>query len=622
MCLVASSLFICGTDIRITRNCHNDLFDSVFVEYIDEKWSGDGSSILPSDPYDRAVARFWAAYFDDKVVPVIFKLSFGPESERVALIEQTAEGLVPLEEAFKTCSKGKSYFGGDNIGYTDIALGSFIGWIKAIEKMSGIKVLAEAKTPGLVGWVTKFLSTDAAKKFVPEPEVPNTLYPHPQILTPLSHFHHKTIKTNSNGRWAQNIPRWGQWQWKRMQAKKAKQLHKARLARERQIYELRKRAELKAAVSELERPWEVVEKAPKLFSASADEQVQVLADRFQKPGGFDLWSEKDGPELFKTVDGFLSARFFLKGVVHSIRPYERVNEEIDEFRGLGNEKRVNIGSLDRVSDGIDEFGGLGGVKGVKTGSFDEYVKKRNLLNEGSKGKVRKKRNGRSTADATSVSQGRNVEKQCITNFSKDIVVLPSQCDDQNWPFAKTNYSLWNSLESEEAFRLVPQTPHFQSLFSQRESSREGAAIASMVNFSNVFKMASNLQPDCPRNTIEDALETLLDLENDGFMVNVVRDRFLQLLSAKDKVEGFVAKAKETTDQIEEIDHDQSMIDLNIKDIQNRIRLLQEECALALSKKAEQYSTIAHLKSKVSGLNDSIRNAELEFTALVATPWQV
>ena len=130
-------------------------------------------------------------------------------------------------------------------------------------------------------------------------------------------------------------------------------------------------------------------------SASADEQVQVLADRFQKPGGLDLWSEKDGPELFKTVDRFPSPRFFLKGVVHSIRPYERVNEEIDEFRGLGNEKRVNIGSLDRVSDGIDEFGGLGGVKGVKTGSFDEYVKKRNLLNEGSKGKVRKKRNGRS-----------------------------------------------------------------------------------------------------------------------------------------------------------------------------------------------------------------------------------
>ncbi|XP_010262663.1 PREDICTED: uncharacterized protein LOC104601139 [Nelumbo nucifera] len=111
------------------------------------------------------------------------------------------------------------------------------------------------------------------------------------------------------------------WQWKRMQAKKAKQLLKARLCRERQIYEMRKRAELRAAVSELERPWEVVERAPTLFSVSADEQLKVLADRFQKPGGFDLWTEKDGPQLFQTPDGLPSARFFPKGVVHSIKPY-------------------------------------------------------------------------------------------------------------------------------------------------------------------------------------------------------------------------------------------------------------------------------------------------------------
>ncbi|XP_038883722.1 uncharacterized protein LOC120074621 [Benincasa hispida] len=114
------------------------------------------------------------------------------------------------------------------------------------------------------------------------------------------------------------------WQWKRMQAKKAKQLLKARLCRERQIYEMRKRAELKAAVAELERPWEVVERAPNLFSVGADEQVKVLADRFQRPGGFDLWTEKDGPQLFQTVDELPSARFFPKGVVHSVRPYRSI----------------------------------------------------------------------------------------------------------------------------------------------------------------------------------------------------------------------------------------------------------------------------------------------------------
>lgn len=118
-----------------------------------------------------------------------------------------------------------------------------------------------------------------------------------------------------------------------MQAKKEKQLLKARLTRERQIYEMRKRAELKAAVSELERPWEVVEKAPNLFSVGADEQLKVLADRFQRPGGFDLWTERDGPQLFETVDELPSARFFPKGVVHSIKPYRR-NGGLEESNGV------------------------------------------------------------------------------------------------------------------------------------------------------------------------------------------------------------------------------------------------------------------------------------------------
>jgi hypothetical protein len=142
------------------------------------------------------------------------------------------------------------------------------------------------------------------------------------------------------------------WQWKRMQARKAKQLLKARLTRERQIYEMRKRAELKAAVSELERPWEVVEKAPKLFSIGADEQLKVLADRFQRPGGFDLWTERDGPQLFDTVDELPSARFFPKGVVHSIKPYLR-NAGLDESNGveegLGSDSESGYKSNKRTS---------------------------------------------------------------------------------------------------------------------------------------------------------------------------------------------------------------------------------------------------------------------------------
>ncbi|CAO2841376.1 unnamed protein product [Amaranthus hypochondriacus] len=192
------------------------------------------------------------------------------------------------------------------------------------------------------------------------------------------------------------------WQWKRMQAKKAKQLLKARLARERQIYEMRKRAELKAAVSNLERPWEVVQKgalktSSSLFSVSADEQLKVLADRFQKPGGFDLWSENDGPQIFHTPDGNLpSSRFFPKGVVHSIKPYGQIDE------GKGEKSSINRS----LKDGNGKKLGNGGGKNDE--NFLGLKEGRRKMNSSSKSKGRyydRRRNSEQVREFRSSSNG-------------------------------------------------------------------------------------------------------------------------------------------------------------------------------------------------------------------------
>lgn len=141
----------------------------VIVQYIDEVWTSSAPSILPSDPYDRALARFWAAYIDDKWFPSLSGIAKAQgEEAKKAAIDQVIEGLVLLEDAFVKCSKGKSFFGGDHMGYLDIAFGCFLGWLRAIEKMNNMKFLDEAKMPNLVKWAEKFCSDVAVKDVMPE----------------------------------------------------------------------------------------------------------------------------------------------------------------------------------------------------------------------------------------------------------------------------------------------------------------------------------------------------------------------------------------------------------------------------------------------------------------------
>lgn len=90
------------------------------------------------------------------------------EEAKAEAVEQVFAGLKLLEEAFQKCSKGKAFFGGDTIGYLDIALGSILGWLKATEKITGIKFFDEAKTPLLVQWVETFCANDAVRGVMPE----------------------------------------------------------------------------------------------------------------------------------------------------------------------------------------------------------------------------------------------------------------------------------------------------------------------------------------------------------------------------------------------------------------------------------------------------------------------
>ncbi|CAL9148815.1 unnamed protein product, partial [Musa hybrid cultivar] len=133
----------------------------IIVEYIDGAWANSGHAILPADPYERALHRFWAVYIDDKAET---------EEAKAESAEQAWAGLKLLEEAFEKLSKGKAFFGGDTIGYVDIALGAHLGWAKVIEQMTGLKLFDEEKTPLLAVWAKRFCNHEAVKEVMPETE--------------------------------------------------------------------------------------------------------------------------------------------------------------------------------------------------------------------------------------------------------------------------------------------------------------------------------------------------------------------------------------------------------------------------------------------------------------------
>ncbi|KAF6995044.1 hypothetical protein CFC21_011619 [Triticum aestivum] len=143
----------------------------VIVQYIDEAFSGNGAPLLPADPYERAVARFWAAYVDDKLLASWLQAARGKtEEEKAEGLKQTLVAVETMEAAFKTCSKGKPFFGGDRVGYLDVTLGGLVVWVHAGAALYGMRLFDDAKSPFLAAWVERFGALDAAKAVLPAVE--------------------------------------------------------------------------------------------------------------------------------------------------------------------------------------------------------------------------------------------------------------------------------------------------------------------------------------------------------------------------------------------------------------------------------------------------------------------
>ncbi|CAL4972147.1 unnamed protein product [Urochloa decumbens] len=132
----------------------------VIVEYVDEAF--DGPPLLPADPYDRAEARFWAQFIDQKFArPFWMSFWMGDDEEhKKAFVKEAKENLALLEAQLK----GRRFFGGDTIGFLDIAACGLARWVGVIEEVTGVTLVNGEELPAFCRWANDYVNDETVKQ--------------------------------------------------------------------------------------------------------------------------------------------------------------------------------------------------------------------------------------------------------------------------------------------------------------------------------------------------------------------------------------------------------------------------------------------------------------------------
>ncbi|XP_072997265.1 glutathione transferase GST 23-like [Typha latifolia] len=138
----------------------------IIIQYVDDTWPDH--PIMPSDPYDRALARFWCHFADDKLGPAVGAVFGSSGEDQIAAVGQVHENLGLIESELREGAfKGKRFFGGDNVGFLDIVLGCGSYWLAVFEEVTEVKLVDPEAFPLFHAWLRDFEEQKEVKETIP-----------------------------------------------------------------------------------------------------------------------------------------------------------------------------------------------------------------------------------------------------------------------------------------------------------------------------------------------------------------------------------------------------------------------------------------------------------------------
>ncbi|XP_062179591.1 glutathione transferase GST 23-like [Phragmites australis] len=139
----------------------------IILQYLDDAWP-ESRPLLPADAFDRALARFWCHFADDKLGPAVGAVFASTGEEQEAAVRQVHENLALIEAELRDGAfKGRRFFGGDEVGLLDVVLGCGSYWLAVFEEVTGVRLVAADAFPLFNAWLRDFEALDEVRETIP-----------------------------------------------------------------------------------------------------------------------------------------------------------------------------------------------------------------------------------------------------------------------------------------------------------------------------------------------------------------------------------------------------------------------------------------------------------------------
>ncbi|XP_010667670.2 probable glutathione S-transferase [Beta vulgaris subsp. vulgaris] len=135
----------------------------IILEYLEEMWPNQ-LPLLPKDPYQRAVVRFWAKFAEEKGIAIWIFFQTTRVDDQAKAGKDCLDMLRTLEEYGL---ENNTFFGGENIGIADLAIGTAIYWLQIFELTLKVKLFEASNFPRLYRWFNHFKEVPQIKSNLP-----------------------------------------------------------------------------------------------------------------------------------------------------------------------------------------------------------------------------------------------------------------------------------------------------------------------------------------------------------------------------------------------------------------------------------------------------------------------